>query len=70
MDIHAAGLTKRYGTLAALDALDLRVTGARVLALIGPSGGGKSTLLRVIGGLEAPTAGASHVTWELVKKSG
>lgn len=61
MDIHAAGLTKRYGTLAALDALDLRVAGARVLALIGPSGGGKSTLLRVIGGLEEPTSGSITV---------
>jgi polar amino acid transport system ATP-binding protein len=58
MDILAAGLTKKYGTLAALDALDLSVAGARVLALIGPSGGGKSTLLRVIGGLEEPTAGS------------
>ena len=57
MEIHAAALTKQYGPLAALDALDLHVTGARVLALIGPSGGGKSTLLRVIGGLEEPTSG-------------
>jgi len=61
MDIHAAGLTKIYGTLAALDSLDLTVSGARVLALIGPSGGGKSTLLRVIGGLEEPTAGSISV---------
>jgi polar amino acid transport system ATP-binding protein len=61
MDIHASGLTKMYGTLAALDALDLTVSGARVLALIGPSGGGKSTLLRVIGGLEEPTAGSIFV---------
>lgn len=57
MDIHATGLTKRYGTLAALDALDLSVTGVRVLALIGPSGGGKSTLLRVLGGLEPADGG-------------
>jgi polar amino acid transport system ATP-binding protein len=57
MDIHAAGLTKIYGALAALDALDLHVSGARVLALIGPSGGGKSTLLRAMGGLEEPTSG-------------
>src|SRR5262245_57619385 len=57
MEIHAAGLTKTYGDLNALDALDLDVSGVFVLALIGPSGGGKSTLLRVIGGLEEADAG-------------
>ncbi len=61
MDIHADGLTKKYGTLAALDALTLHVSGAHVLALIGPSGGGKSTLLRVMGGLEERTAGTLTV---------
>lgn len=61
MDIHAEGLTKIYGKLAALDALDLHVTGASVLVLIGPSGGGKSTLLRAMGGLEEPTAGTLTV---------
>lgn len=57
MDIHAAHLTKKYGTLAALDDLSLDVSGAGVLALIGPSGGGKSTFLRTLGGLEEPTSG-------------
>ena len=61
MDIHAAFLTKTYGTLAALDALDLSIPEARVLALIGPSGGGKSTLLRVIGGLEEADGGTLTV---------
>lgn len=61
MNIHAEALTKRYGTLAALDALDLHVADARVLALIGPSGGGKSTLLRVIGGLEEADGGTFTV---------
>jgi polar amino acid transport system ATP-binding protein len=61
MDIHARGLTKRYGALAALDALDLSLTGASVLALIGPSGGGKSTLLRVMGGLEEADGGTVSI---------
>jgi polar amino acid transport system ATP-binding protein len=64
MNISAAALTKRYGPLAALDALDLEVSDARVLALIGPSGGGKSTLLRAIGGLEVPTSGSLTVNGE------
>jgi polar amino acid transport system ATP-binding protein len=61
MKIRAAGLTKTYGDLHALDALDLDVSGVHVLALIGPSGGGKSTLLRVIGGLEEPDGGTLSV---------
>ncbi|MEZ5299194.1 MAG: ATP-binding cassette domain-containing protein [Verrucomicrobiales bacterium] len=64
MDIALTNLTKRYGDHAALDALSLSVSGARVLALIGPSGGGKSTLLRVLGGLEAADAGEAAVNGE------
>jgi polar amino acid transport system ATP-binding protein len=61
MEIQAAALTKNYGTLAALDALNLGVSDVGVLALIGPSGGGKSTLLRVIGGLEEADGGTLSV---------
>jgi len=57
MKLEVAGLTKRYDGHAALDGLDLSVADARVLALIGPSGGGKSTFLRVLGGLETPDEG-------------
>ena len=55
LEIH--GLTKRFGSHAALDHLDLTVDGGRVIVLVGPSGGGKSTLLRVLGGLETPDEG-------------
>ena len=57
MDIDAQRLTRRYGALAALDGLTLAVERVKVLALIGPSGGGKSTLLRVLGGLEGADEG-------------
>ncbi len=57
MDIDAQRLTRRYGALAALDGLTLEVKRVKVLALIGPSGGGKSTLLRVLGGLEGADEG-------------
>ncbi len=64
MRLEIAGLVKRYGGHAALDGLDLRVEEGRVLVLVGPSGGGKSTLLRVLGGLEAPDAGRVAVLGE------
>jgi polar amino acid transport system ATP-binding protein len=57
MKLEITGLTKRFGNHAALDGLDLLVEGGKVLVLVGPSGGGKSTLLRVLGGLETPDEG-------------
>jgi polar amino acid transport system ATP-binding protein len=61
MKLEAEDIRKTYGTTRALDGLTLRVQSSRVLVLIGPSGGGKSTLLRVLGGLEAPDAGRVQV---------
>jgi polar amino acid transport system ATP-binding protein len=61
MKLDADGLVKRYGDSPALDSLTLHVSDARVLALIGPSGGGKSTLLRILGGLESPDSGTVAV---------
>jgi sulfate transport system ATP-binding protein len=58
MAIEVQGLTKRFGEFVALDAVDLTVRDGSLTALLGPSGGGKSTLLRVIAGLESPDAGA------------
>ena len=57
MSIEATGVVKRFGDFVALDEVDLTVASGRLTALLGPSGGGKSTLLRIIGGLEAPDAG-------------
>jgi polar amino acid transport system ATP-binding protein len=61
MKLDAADVTKLYGATRALDGLSLAVEAARVLVLIGPSGGGKSTLLRVLGGLETADAGTVQV---------
>lgn len=57
MKLEVTALTKRYGKTLAADQLTLAVESARVLVLIGPSGGGKSTLLRLLGGLEIPDEG-------------
>ena len=61
MSIEAVGITKRFGDFVALDDVDLSVAGGRLTALLGPSGGGKSTLLRIIGGLEQPDRGTVHI---------
>ena len=57
MGIEARNVTKRYGDFAALDDVSVAVRDGSLTALLGPSGGGKSTLLRVIAGLEQPDAG-------------
>jgi len=57
MQIDIQNLTKTYGQQKALDNLSLQLDDVRSLAIIGPSGGGKTTLLRILGGLETPEAG-------------
>jgi len=56
-DLTLAGLTKKYADFIAVDALDLTVPAGSFFALLGPSGCGKTTTLRMIAGLEVPTAG-------------
>jgi sulfate transport system ATP-binding protein len=57
MAIEARNVSKRFGDFTALDDVSVTVRDGSLTALLGPSGGGKSTLLRVIAGLEQPDAG-------------
>jgi sulfate transport system ATP-binding protein len=61
MSIEATGIDKKFGDFVALDDVDLSVGSGRLTALLGPSGGGKSTLLRIIGGLEEPDGGQVRI---------
>ena len=56
--IEAAGLTKRYGDRLAVDNLSFSVKPGQVTGFLGPNGAGKSTTMRMILGLDAPTAGS------------
>ncbi|GAB1645181.1 ABC transporter ATP-binding protein [Krasilnikovia sp. MM14-A1259] len=56
-DLQLAGVTKRFGAVTAVDDLDLTVPAGSFFALLGASGCGKTTTLRMVAGLEEPTAG-------------
>ena len=52
------GLTRRYGSMVALDGVDLDVAQGEFLTLLGPSGSGKTTLLMILAGFTRPDAGS------------
>jgi sulfate/thiosulfate transport system ATP-binding protein len=58
MSIAVQGLSKAFGSFQALDDVSLTVGDGQLTALLGPSGGGKSTLLRIVGGLEEADRGS------------
>jgi putative spermidine/putrescine transport system ATP-binding protein len=55
--ISVRGVTKRFGSVTAVDEVSLDVSAGEFFALLGPSGSGKTTMLRMIAGFERPTAG-------------
>ncbi len=59
--IRTEGLTKRYGSTVALDALDLTVEPGEVYGYLGPNGAGKTTTIRLLLGLHRPTAGRAEL---------
>src|ERR1051325_1495692 len=59
--ISTNALTKRYGSLVALDALTLRLDPGDVFGFIGPNGAGKSTTMKIVAGLLSPTSGSAMV---------
>ena len=61
MTVAVSDLSKSYGDLAALQAVDLRADDQELLVVVGPSGSGKTTLLRCIAGLETPDSGQVEV---------
>ena len=58
------GVTKRFGDVVAVDAIDLQIEVGEFFSLLGPSGCGKTTTLRMIAGLEFPTEGSLRIHGE------
>jgi sulfate transport system ATP-binding protein len=61
MSIEITHINKRFGDFVALDDVTLNIPTGQLTALLGPSGGGKSTLLRIIAGLESADEGTVHI---------
>src|SRR5580693_4224797 len=67
--VELRGLTKRFGSLAVVDQVSLRIDHGQLVCLLGPSGCGKTTTLRLIAGFLEPTDGAIHVGDRLVSSA-
>ena len=65
-DVRIDGVTKRFGDVVAVDALDLSVERGAFYSFLGPSGCGKTTTLRMIAGFEQPTSGEIYLAGEPV----
>jgi len=59
--IHARGLVKRFGELAAVDGIDVDVQPGEAFGFLGPNGAGKSSTMRMIGCVSPPTAGTLRI---------
>ena len=67
-DIRVTGLTKRYGAVTAVDAIDLEIGQGEFFTLLGPSGSGKTTTLRMVAGFERPDGGTIQLAGEDVSR--
>src|SRR5438093_12088023 len=66
MSIELKAVSKEFGEVVAVSNVSFSVNEGELLALLGPSGGGKTTVLRMIAGLEMPTDGDIHVRGQRV----
>jgi multiple sugar transport system ATP-binding protein len=60
-DVRLSGIDKRFGDVPAVSGLDLAIASGEFIVLLGPSGAGKTTTLRLVAGLERPDAGRIEI---------
>ncbi|MBK5287001.1 MAG: ABC transporter ATP-binding protein [Acidimicrobiia bacterium] len=66
--VAARTVTKRFGTITAVDGVSVEIAGGEFFSLLGPSGSGKTTMLRMIAGFELPTSGRIELDGEDVTR--
>lgn len=66
--IRLTGLTKEFGTVSAVDHVDLEIAAGEFFSMLGPSGSGKTTVLRLIAGFEQPSSGTIELFGQDVTK--
>jgi ABC-2 type transport system ATP-binding protein len=59
--VETKDLTKKYGSLVALDRLTLSVQRGQILGFVGPNGAGKTTMIKILVGLARPTSGSARI---------
>ena len=64
ISVELRNVTKKFGTVTAVDHIDLQIRDGEFFSLLGPSGCGKTTTLRMIGGFEMPTEGDVFISGE------
>lgn len=67
--IRLTGLTRTFGSVTAVDGVDLEIAEGEFFSMLGPSGSGKTTVLRLIAGFEQPTAGTVSLFGEDVTRT-
>lgn len=66
--VRCTGLTRRFGTVLAVQSLDLEVRQGEIFALVGPDGAGKTTLIRMLCGVLTPDGGSAEVAGRDVER--